>query len=64
MWTSTTSRTMQTVAVAQLPGGGGGRWLLGWSTENRDCLSCHGKIPWEGLLASLKVWGPLDSLNC
>lgn len=58
------SRTMQRVAEAQLPGGGGVKWLLGWSTENRDCLSCHAKTPGEGLLPSLKVWGLLDSLNC
>lgn len=45
VWTSTMFRTMQIVASPQLPGDEGGKWLLGWVTENRDCLGSHNKIP-------------------
>lgn len=47
VWTSTMSRTMQTVAAPQLLGDGVG-WLLVWVIRNRDYLGCHGKVWWEG----------------
>lgn len=41
-----------------------GSGCLGGSQKKRDCIGSHGKIPWEGFLASLNLYGPEESLNC
>lgn len=38
-------------------GAGGGKWLFGWVTENRDCLATMARSSGK---ASLNLWGPED----
>ena len=64
VWTSTTSRTMQTVAVPWFLGCGGRKWLLAWVKKIGAALATNSKIPVGSLSLTLNLWGPEDSLYC